>query len=40
MLILIPTLAFWISNPKFIFGQIWAEKGNAVWLKIGTLTDS
>ena len=25
MLILIPTLIFWISNPKSIFGQIWAK---------------
>ena len=24
MLILIATLVFWISNPKSIFGQIWA----------------
>ena len=26
MLILIPTLVFWISNSKSIFTQIWAEK--------------
>ena len=26
MLILIPTLAFWISDPKSIFGKIWAKK--------------
>ena len=26
MLILIPTLVFWISNPKSIFTQIWVEK--------------
>ena len=26
MLILIPTLVFWISNPKPIFGKIWAKK--------------
>ena len=26
MLILIPTLVFWISYPKSIFGQIWAKK--------------
>ena len=30
MLILIPTLVFWISDPKSIFGQIWAEKVKAV----------
>ena len=30
MLILIPTLVYWISNPKSIFGQIWAEKVKAV----------
>ena len=26
MLIFIPILAFWVSNPKSIFGQIWVEK--------------
>ena len=26
LLILVPTLAFWISKPKSIFGQIWTEK--------------
>ena len=31
MLILIPTLVFWISNPNFFFGQIWARKINIVW---------
>ena len=30
MLILIPTLVFWISNPNFLFGQIWAKKVTAV----------
>ena len=30
MLILIPTLVFWISNPKSIFGQIWAKKVKVV----------
>ena len=30
MLILIPTLVFRISNPKSIFGQIWAEKDKAL----------
>ena len=30
MLILIPTIVFWIANPKSIFGQIWAEKVKAV----------
>ena len=25
-MILIPTLVFWISNPKSIFGEIWSEK--------------
>ena len=30
MLILIPTLVFWIPNPKSIFGQIWAEKVKVV----------
>ena len=25
-LILIPTLVFWISDPNFLFGQIWAQK--------------
>ena len=30
MLILIPTLIFWISNPYFIFGQIWAKKVKVV----------
>ena len=26
ILILIPTLVFWISNPKSILGEIWAKK--------------
>ena len=26
MVSLIPTLVFWISNPNFLFGQIWAKK--------------
>ena len=30
MLILIPTLVFWISNSNFIFGQIWAKKVKVV----------
>ena len=30
MLIFIPTLVFWISNPKFLFGQIWAKKVKVV----------
>ena len=30
MLILIPTLVFWIANPKSIFGQIWTEKVKVV----------
>ena len=30
MLILIPTLVFWISYPKFIFGQTWAKKVKVV----------
>ena len=30
MLILIPTLVFWISNPKSIFWQIWAKKVKVV----------
>ena len=30
MLILIPTLALWISNSKFPFGKIWAKKGKVV----------
>ena len=30
MLILIPTLVFWISNPNFLFGQIWAKKFKVV----------
>ena len=30
MLILIPTLVFWICNPKSIFGQIWAKKFKVV----------
>ena len=29
MLILTPTLAFWICNPKSVFGQIWAEKNQS-----------
>ena len=31
MLILIPTLVLWISNPKSIFGQIWAKKALVVY---------
>ena len=31
MLILIPTIVFWIANPKSIFGQIWAQKVKAVF---------
>ena len=31
ILILIPTLVFWISNPKSIFGQIWAKKVKVVY---------
>ena len=30
MLILIPTLVFWISDPKFIFGQICSKKVKVV----------
>ena len=30
MLILIPTLAFGISNPNFLFGKIWAKKAKVV----------
>ena len=30
MLILIPTLISWISNPNFLFGQIWAKKVKVV----------
>ena len=30
MLILIPTLVFCISNPNFLFGQIWAKKFKVV----------
>ena len=30
MLILIPPLVFWISNPNFLFGQIWAKKVKVV----------
>ena len=30
MLIFIPTLVFWISNPKSIFGEIWAKKNKDV----------
>ena len=38
MLILIPTLVFWICNPNFTFGKIWAEKVKSCsfCLKIGT----
>ena len=32
MLILILTLVLWISNPKFLFGQIWAKKVKVVRL--------
>ena len=31
MLILIPTLVFWIWKPKFIFGQVWAKKVKVVF---------
>ena len=31
MLILIPILVFWISNPNSIFWQIWAEKFKSVF---------
>ena len=30
MLIFIPTLVFWISNPKSIFGKIWTKKVKVV----------
>ena len=30
MIILIPTLVFWISNSKFIFGEIWSGKVKAI----------
>ena len=30
MLILIATLVFWISNPNFLFGQIWTKKVKVV----------
>ena len=30
IIILIPTLVFWISNPKSIFGEIWSEKVKAI----------
>ena len=30
MLILIPILVFWISNPNFLFGQIWPKKVKVV----------
>ena len=37
MLNLIPTLVFWICNPKSIFGQIWTKKVSCPFrLKIGT----
>ena len=38
MLILMPTIVFWIANSKSIFGQIWAEKVKAIsfCLKIDT----
>ena len=29
-LILLPTLVSWISNPNFLFGQIWAKKVKVV----------
>ena len=36
MLNLIPTLVFWICNPKSIFGQIWTKKVTCPFrLKIG-----
>ena len=31
MIILIPTLVFWTSSPKSIFGQIWAKKIKVVY---------
>ena len=34
-LILIPTLVLWISNPNFLFGQIWAKKS-----KLSVLTEN
>ena len=41
MLILIPTLVFWISDPQSIFGQIWAKKSKLSSLaKIGKQNDS
>ena len=33
MLILVPTLVFWISNPNFLFGQIWAKTVKVVCFK-------
>ena len=38
MLILVPTLVFWIANPKSIFGQIRTEKVKSClfYLKFGT----
>ena len=37
MLILIPTLVFWIFNPKFIFGHFWAKKVSyPIYMKIST----
>ena len=36
MLILIPTLVFWIPNPKSIFGQIWRKSQSRLFsLKFG-----
>ena len=29
-MILIPTLVFWICNPKSIFGEIWSENVKAI----------
>ena len=30
IMILLPISVFWISNPNFLFGQIWAKKVKAV----------
>ena len=30
IMLLIPTLVFWIPNPKSIFGEIWSEKVKAI----------
>ena len=39
MLILIPILIFWISNPKSFFSQIWAEKVKIIMFMILFLPD-